>query len=280
MPLSLFLPGRRRDHPDVKQFKSANDPSRCSGQTIIGRQCALRTRRGPALIDQLNDDELGEIERFCYRHSARIFRDSSGFYSKKNSQWLHFEYWIPRYLQSDTQLALRAAMEKPRPLLEQPGYLYILEIQDPDSPETVRLKVGRATNFRQMDEWKSHYGSSSPLLRGWYPSTEDPEALMKGRLDPGPPVPTCDRLERLIHLELADLIASEIYLHPKWPNVKAASKNRAKDPKSKECPDCGQKHRDDFVFTRLKADDHAGTEWEDIVMPVIEKWGRFVESYL
>ena len=40
------------------------------------------------------------------------------------------------------------------------------------------------------------------------------------------------------------------------------------------------KHREIFSFERVTEGRYEGKEWEDIVKPVIEKWGGFVEAYL
>jgi hypothetical protein len=40
------------------------------------------------------------------------------------------------------------------------------------------------------------------------------------------------------------------------------------------------KHREIFSFERVTEGRYEGNEWEDIVKPVIEKWGGFVEAYL
>ncbi|KAH8833902.1 hypothetical protein DL96DRAFT_1666885 [Flagelloscypha sp. PMI_526] len=280
-------PKRRRASSDITQSKTTGDQNRCAGIKKDGERCTRTVKNGPALASQLDDDESGEIERFCHQHSKEIFNGQSGFYARKNGQWLEFEDWIPGYLQPDTQLALRVEMEKARSLSEKPGYIYTFEIRDPNSPKTIKLKVGRAVNLnKRIDQWAKQCKSKEQVLRGWYPSKEDPDSLMKGRVDPGPPGGACHRLERLIHLELADLISSEIYLDPKWPSVTpdggsgGTSTKKATNPNDKKCPDCGQMHKEIFEFTRVQAGHHAGREWESIVRPIVEKWGGFVDSYL
>jgi hypothetical protein len=39
-------------------------------------------------------------------------------------------------------------------------------------------------------------------------------------------------------------------------------------------------HQEIFPFVRVTEGRYKGKEWEDIVKPVIEKWGGFVEAYL
>lgn len=40
------------------------------------------------------------------------------------------------------------------------------------------------------------------------------------------------------------------------------------------------KHQEIFSFERVVEGRYRGKEWEEIVKPVIEKWGGFVEAYL
>jgi hypothetical protein len=39
-------------------------------------------------------------------------------------------------------------------------------------------------------------------------------------------------------------------------------------------------HQEIFSFERVTGGRYKGKEWEDIVKPVIEKWGGFIEAYL
>jgi Meiotically up-regulated gene 113 len=66
---------------------------------------------------------------------------------------------------------------------------------------------------KRIDQWDKQCGSKEPVLRGWWPGTvEADDSLMKGRVKAGEKGKWCHRLERLIHLELADLVVSEVYL--------------------------------------------------------------------
>ena len=111
--------------------------------------------------------------------------------------------------------------------------------------------------------------------------------------------PICDKdrydvcfTERLIHLELADLVATCVYLDPEWPNVESSSNevtitssprkksNQKKNDNAQPCTDCGSVHKEIFEFERWKQGKNAGKEWELAVKPVIERWGKFVELYV
>lgn len=96
--------------------------------------------------------------------------------------------------------------------------------------------------------------------------------------------------ERLIHLELADLVSSRIYLEPSWPNIEVKASSSKSEGKSKEnssnasspkpCPDCGSMHKEIFEFKRWKGGKHRGKEWDNLVKPVVERWAKFVELYV
>jgi hypothetical protein len=40
-----------------------------------------------------------------------------------------------------------------------------------------------------------------------------------------------------------------------------------------------KKHQEIFSFRRVQEGDYFGREWEDIVEPVIRKWGVFLANY-
>lgn len=115
--------------------------------------------------------------------------------------------------------------------------------------------MGRAVNLtKRIDQWAKQCKSKEQVLRGWYPGVVVPDdgsgpiadgavTLMKGRVQAGEKGECCHRLERLIHLELADLISSGVYLDSAWPNttVDAATTvttKKATNPGNKKCSDC------------------------------------------
>ena len=83
-------------------------------------------------------------------------------------------------------------------------------------------------------------------------------------------------LERLVHIELADLMSTCVYLEPGWPNNGAApsvsngipSKSRT-NGKFKLCSDCGSLHKEIFEFQRWNEGE-----------PVVQRWGMFVDIYV
>lgn len=265
------------------------------------------------------------MERFCHQHRKELL-DPSGFYVRRKgaegSEWIDFADYIPSYLQPDTQVALRVEMEKARSQSDVEGYIYTFEIRNPDDSKTIQLKVGRAVNVvKRLNEWGKQCGSKEQVLRGFYPGSVgdggDETSLMKGRVilpEGGNEDVWCHRLERLIHLELADLAVNAAYLQPGWKSFskgkgKGAAKPKAgprastgsisttpssvASPKKRNgrmgngnggrgqpCQDCGAIHKEIFEFQRITSGPYAGREWDGIVKKVIEEWGVFVRTYV
>jgi len=270
--------------------------------------------------DEDIDDHATKIERFCHQHRPKIL-DNSEFLGRTQvdgeKQYIRFDDWIPPYLSLETQAAIRVLMEKARSPKDVPGYIYTYEIRDPGS-RTIQLKTGRTTNLgRRLDQWWKQCSSKEQVLRGFYPGGIDPvsgePSLLKGRIQGGDKALWCHRLERLIHLELADLCAYEPYLEPGWksfeggdilhnknknkparPNAQTSDSGKKKDTgsisasssnkpaaaamgKGKPCPDCKKYHKEIFEYTRIKKGPYKGMEFEGIVEPVIDRWGQLMK---
>ncbi|KAJ3521014.1 hypothetical protein NMY22_g12494 [Coprinellus aureogranulatus] len=284
----------------------------CSGTTKAGKRCTRMVKTAAALDEQIEDGEDGELnpplERFCFQHTKELL-DPSGYFSSKTGAFVDFHTWIPGYLQTETQAALRIEMERPRSRSDVDGYIYTFEIRD-DSTQSVKLKVGRAVNLvKRIDEWSKQCGSKEQFLRGYYPGPEvlgeegeKNATLMKGRVKAGEKAPCCHRLgrlpippvaiilsspnspaERLIHLELADLAATCAYLHPSWPRIDkpVPPVDGKKAAKRERCQDCGTMHKEIFEFQRWpEGSENEHKEWEKVVKPVVERWGMFVDVYV
>ena len=122
---------------------------------------------------------------------------------------------------------------------------------DPKRSDVIQLKVGRSVNLiKRLDQWGKQCSSGIQIPRGWWPDTvEDDDgtggSLLLGNIKPGEPGPFCHRVERLIHIELADLSVHAPYLNPGWPNntsdpspgASPASSPR-KTAKETTCLDC------------------------------------------
>lgn len=109
---------------------------------------------------------------------------------------------------------------------------------DPDNTDTIAIKVGRATSLnKRIDQWSKQCSSKEQILRGWWPGgVSNNTRLLKGTVEPGLRGKYCHRLERLIHLELADISQNAQYLEREFPDVTVPDKQLKKaDDRCKDC---------------------------------------------
>ncbi|PFH50683.1 hypothetical protein AMATHDRAFT_85625 [Amanita thiersii Skay4041] len=260
---------------------NAQTQTQCAAFTKAGKRCTRQVKHGPPL-SRSSSSESGESEswpRYCFQHIKEI-NSATGFYARKNGVWIDYKNWIPKHLQADTQAALRSEMEKARSQTDVPGYIYVFEIRDSDprGGHAIKFKVGRATNHvRRLDQWGKQCGSQEHVRLGVYPEPDRESSNLKGlqELDPTRKAAWCHRLERLIHLELADIVATRIYLDSSWPNpsVDKDSSSKKDNEGPEPCSDCGSVHKEIFEFKRISRGRYKGKEYELIVKPIIEKWG-------
>jgi len=120
--------------------------------------------------------------------------------------------------------------------------------------------------------------------------------------------PNVKRLERLIHLHLADLVMYGQHRHPRFPNVSFEEAGQSPSPGpsrknsdgdspgrrakkrsalqqiqalSQPCPDCSKTHKEIFtVFRGPRGSNIEGKEFEALVGPIIIKWGDFVGKFV
>ncbi|OAX40337.1 hypothetical protein K503DRAFT_687731 [Rhizopogon vinicolor AM-OR11-026] len=270
---------------------SANkNTAQCSSMTKAGKQCSRQVKL-PSTHSHIDPTPVV----YCHQHRDAMYTAQTGFYVRQKGKEDRFADYIPPYLQRDTQLALRVEMEKAASLADVPGYIYTYEIRDPKRPSVIQLKVGRTVNLaKRLDQWDKQCGSKMQIVRGWWPVTVENDSdddgtngsLLKGSLKAGEPGPLCHRVERLVHIELADLVVHMPYLNPKFPKIDnsdlSSSGVGSPTPKKsvmKPCPDCGTIHREIFAFPRPEKGRYKGREWDLLVKPVIEKWGKFVSEY-
>ena len=108
------------------------------------------------------------------------------------------------------------------------------------TPGTLRLKIGRTSNVhRRMNEWTRQCSYDLTLIR-YYPYTSSSASPKPGgrnraasagqTLAPGRKVPHVHRVERLIHLELADIRVRDLG----------------------KCGECGKEHREWFEVDAAK----------------------------
>jgi hypothetical protein len=165
---------------------------------------------------------------------------------------------IPSNLSPQTTSALLAELSRPISTADEAGYIYIFwltpesEASKPDdetasslmddepsqtmtraldrfasvrhrSKRTILLKIGRAANVhRRMTQWTKQCGQNISLIR-YYPPTTTANNSTLVPPSPAPKVPHVHKVERLIHLELAE---------------KRVNKS--------ECEQCGREHREWF----------------------------------
>ncbi|KAI0373289.1 hypothetical protein BV20DRAFT_938016 [Pilatotrama ljubarskyi] len=267
-PISTSSSGK--DTPKVQCCATTRQDKRCTRMVAVTTPLALLT---------------GEEEpQYCHQHMKNAFVDVKFFSRKHPTEEVRYDDWIPEYLQESTKRALREEMQKEVSPADEPGYIYAFQIDADDAnPRVVHIKVGRAVKLtKRLAEWDKQCQSKQTHLRGFWPMSKDAAAngMMRGRVQVGDSGPYCHRVERLVHLELADLTLNAPYLDPKFPNVKAEVGNGSRRAATRRpCPDCGVAHKEIFTFPRATGR-YKGKEWEDIVRPVIEKWGGFVEKYV
>ena len=208
-----------------------------------------------------------------------------------------------------------------------PGYIYTFEIRgeptasvssdkkiqsyptDESDSDHIHLKVGRAVNLtKRLDQWDKQCGTKKRehIIRGWWPGTVDNSgdavtsgSLLKGKVVAGEKGAYCHRLERLIHLELGDLVLSQQYLDPQFPKIDTANLKKTGVTAKQKCAECrspipprksddevadlrligGTTHKEIFTFRRVKKGKFKEKEWESIVQPTIQKWGEYVNKY-
>ncbi|KAH7927085.1 hypothetical protein BV22DRAFT_306785 [Leucogyrophana mollusca] len=271
----------------------ARDTSQtCIAMTLADVRCSRRVRV-PSTYTHLDP----VLDVYCSQHGKQVMK-RSGVYAHlpgRPDRWIEFNDYIPQYLQCDTQRALKTIMATKASSSDVPGYIYTFEIRDPKRPEVIQFKVGRTVKLtKRLDEWAKQCRSKEQIVRGVWPGTveddNDPAngSLLRGRLSGGEKGPLCHRVERLVHIELADLAVHAPYLDPKFPKVELnppqsgtspKKKAAATAPAPKPCPDCSKTHKEIFTFRRPKKGQFEGREWDLIVKPVIEKWGKFVADH-
>ena len=120
----------------------------------------------------------------------------------------------------------------------------LINFADANEPTMVQFKVGRSGNpVKRCREWAQQCKSKEHILRGYWPPPHgglpDSADFMRGReriLSRAGPYSY--RAERLVHLELSDLMNSQAYLLDGFPNV-----GRGLDPgdspmQQQICVDC------------------------------------------
>lgn len=106
-----------------------------------------------------------------------------------------------------------------------PGtYVFFFFFSDPSFRDQTKLhlKVGYTEDLpKRMDQWQKKCHSNKHILHGHWPGglVDDPQDTEDGNdvsasEAPGPKGPLCHLVERLVHLELADLVVNKQYFDP------------------------------------------------------------------
>lgn len=82
-------------------------------------------------------------------------------------------------------------------------------------------------------------------------------------------------------MEVRALLATLLYLRPEWPNIRirALEDIQERKLKSAKCPGCHTKHREVFPFKCWDEGERFGREWEILIVPILKRWGEFMEWY-
>ncbi|KAK7689078.1 hypothetical protein QCA50_007769 [Cerrena zonata] len=227
-----------------------------------------------AALGTLDPVVLQTMKRYCHIHTDQI-KKSAGYLS--NNVVAPFETFIPETLDSQTQVQLKTAMVEKLSDADKAGYIYIYEVNDPSKlhPEILEYKVGRSYKpIQRVGQWENSCRSQRHVVRYIFPGPPD-QIMLTGMMRQGKPAKFCHRLERLIHLELADLSLNAPYLDPE---EKDAVHKMATQPR-KQCIDCKKLHQEIFSFRQAKSGPHQGKEYE-MVKEVVDRWGLFVNEFL
>ncbi|KAG8827258.1 hypothetical protein FRC17_007909, partial [Serendipita sp. 399] len=202
---SDYPSGSKTPRPARRRSGSEEGDVQCSGTTKQGKRCTRKVKTAPPLVVNLDPESAAEEdERYCFQHAKEIL-SQKGFFPKPQAAMVDFDTWISLELQEDTKVALRAEMAKPVSAADTPGYIYCYQIINADTPDHVHFKVGRSVNFiSRVNQWEKQCRSKSLILRGCWP-TLDEQTPLKGKMVAPEKGPYVNRLEKLIHLELADI---------------------------------------------------------------------------
>jgi hypothetical protein len=95
-------------------------------------------------------------------------------------------------------------------------------------PDKIRIKIGSSTDvIKRLAEWRKQCYSVVQVPLGHWPAGLDAEGCHSEAaklMDPGRKGPFCRRVERLVHLELADLVVNGQYHHPDFTSEKTDGK--------------------------------------------------------
>lgn len=83
-------PKRPRASSTPTSSGSGVTAQQCAGVTKAGKRCTRQVKSGPALSKAYDGVDSAVIERFCFQHTKELL-GPSGYYARKNGEWITFE---------------------------------------------------------------------------------------------------------------------------------------------------------------------------------------------
>ncbi|KAL0949051.1 hypothetical protein HGRIS_009144 [Hohenbuehelia grisea] len=265
------------------------DPESACPTRSLALLCSGHTRHGAPCMNKVGPNGFSSAPgvRYCHQHATRAAEQNLASVECGISLDERLEKWLPKYLRPEAKKKLLKVMkEGPRPK-EAPGYIY--SIHYVDQGEQLQLKIGRTKDVRRrLRDWRKQCKTEMTLF-GVHPLEEEinNNASLRSTSRPrevprlGEPVRNSKLLERLVLLEMIDIASSQAHLMPTWPAVEGSAlvSPLARPSQSDlQCPGCKKTHVEMFSIARFTEKASRGREWELIILPVIQRWERFISD--
>jgi len=183
---------------------------------------------------------------------------------------VNFDELIPLHLQDTTRVAILDLIREPLSTSEESGHVYCFKIFSLRI-DSIDVKVGR-TNCpqRRREEWRRYHPGQRRTYMRCFPV---PESRRRN--------PFTHRLESLIGLELGDLETSRYVMDGDLRETTDVGRDSQweREARKKDRCDCGKVHRELYRIPTSKTGPFAGRELEEVVIPIVEKWERFVADF-
>ncbi|KIM20071.1 hypothetical protein M408DRAFT_334145 [Serendipita vermifera MAFF 305830] len=257
----------------VKKGRASTAPtlssSQCSGVAAhSAKRCLLSVGSVAPVsfhVDSLGLD--GPVERYCYHHLKALLAQTSFFGRRAGVGQVTFSDYLSDDLMPITQALLKVEMERAVPDPDSAGQIHCFQVMNDDTPGYIHFKLGR--------EWRGQCDVYELRLLGTWPPTSRsgvPEETLDDEVEV---VQHVRRLEKLIHIEVADRS-----LRANFPGLVPDDLRKLKSLKmsmymsGKRC-DCGDVHWDIFTFPITN-----GREYEDHIFPAMKIMAKYVSECL
>lgn len=95
IPRPLLQSGKSDPSSDKSTVTDNQSLFQCAGITKAGKRCTRTVKNGAALSQYMDRDSRDDfLERFCFQHAKEVL-GPSGFYARKNGEWVTFEGRFP-----------------------------------------------------------------------------------------------------------------------------------------------------------------------------------------